>query len=315
MSKFKRTLAMLIAVVMVICALPMTVAAETEAGDKNAIKVSKSYNQGTGKLTLEAYVTGETQTVVTTQPIDVVLVLDVSGSMKNTFGGNTTVYEEAYDIRSDRTYYYIDADGNYREAFFCGYYTDEHDRNTWWTEEHYDYWIFGGDHGGTQLFPKTSQDSSGTQFYTLRRYTPTKLDALKTAAIDFIRIVAGNTDDNSISNIAIVKFAGENSDEIGDDKYNNNSYNYSQTVMGLTRADSGQDDLIAAVNRLTHGGATRADLGLKHAQNILSTAETEGRKQVVVMFTDGSPTNKNGFNDNTADAAAAVSAAMNYRLL
>ena len=97
MSKFKRTLAMLIAVVMVICALPMTVAAD-ENDKTNAIEVSKIYDQESGWLTLTAYATGESQVIEKTEPIDVVLVLDTSGSMNEGMDGYSPTYDVSYSI-------------------------------------------------------------------------------------------------------------------------------------------------------------------------------------------------------------------------
>lgn len=292
MSKFKRTLAMLIAVVMVICALPMTVAAE-EPGDKDAIKVSKTYNQKTGILTLEAYVTGESQTVVTTQPIDVVLVLDVSGSMDEAFSQNDYVPEYSPEEGED---YYYEVNGEMRKAYYCS------TKSGWFDRQHL---II---HGGNKLIPKTSEsDTNGIQFY---RYK-SKLDALKEATVNFINLFEG--EDKKSSNIALVKFAGKDTTLIGDDTYEENGYvyNYSQTVKALTSADAaGREALIDAVNNLSAGGATHADYGMQHAQSILSPANTDGRKQIVVMFTDGSPTYDNGFKLQTANSAIKTASEM-----
>ena len=299
MSKFKRTLAMLIAVVMVICALPMTVAAETEAGDKNAIKVSKSYNQGTGKLTLEAYVTGETQTVVTTQPIDVVLVLDVSGSMSDPVGE----YKPTYDVNQYNftRYYYKDNTGFHR-AYYCW------DDGGWYTQRH---GYFGG-HDGEKLVPKTSQnDTTGVQFYVLEAGEQAKINALKDAAKAFIEFVAGKTDDQNINNIAIVKFAGNKTEKVGDDTYRDGQYiyNYSQTVKPLMRADENVKTLTDAVDALGPAGATRSDYGMQLAQTVLGDKD-EGRKQIVIMFTDGEPTSKSNFQEWVADGAITAAASL-----
>ena len=264
MSKFKRTLAMLIAVVMVICALPMTVAAE-EPGDKDAIKVSKTYNQKTGILTLEAYVTGESQTVVTTQPIDVVLVLDVSGSMDDPVGE----YKPTYDVNWNTRYYYKD-DVGFHRAHYC--IIDD----GWFTQSH---GVFS--HGGKELVPKSREsDTAGVQFYVLEAGKQKKIDALKDAAKAFIELVAGRTDTQN--NIAIVKFASNKTESVGNDTYRYSGYthNYSQTVKSLMRADENVKTLTDAVDALRPAGATRSDYGMQLAQTVLEN-KVDGRKQIV----------------------------------
>ena len=62
----------------------------------------------------------------------------------------------------------------------------------------------------------------------------------------------------------------------------------------------------AAITALAANGATRTDLGMDMAQRILSAnpvPQDETRNRVVIVFTDGSPTNSNGFERNVANAA------------
>ena len=74
-------------------------AAEGQGGESTSdssvhgLEMSKTYDSESGKLTLEAYVTGESQTVITKQPVDIALVLDISGSMDEeiTVGNGTDV--------------------------------------------------------------------------------------------------------------------------------------------------------------------------------------------------------------------------------
>ena len=51
-------------------------------------KEIQSYSNGTGTLKLEAYVTGQVTTQTTSTPLDIVLVLDESGSMNEGFSGS-----------------------------------------------------------------------------------------------------------------------------------------------------------------------------------------------------------------------------------
>lgn len=169
---------------------------------------------------------------------------------------------------------------------------------------------------GTRLTPKTSAsdaDTSHTQFYTRTEKSKTaKITALKTAVNAFIDNVAKESPDSSI---AIVKFAGESTDAIGDDthteNHNNTSAecNFTQIVKKLTTVDAaGATELKEAVNKLAAKGPTSADRGMEHAKNIIQSDPNKDRQKVVVMFTDGAPTHWNGGDfDTVANGAIAAS--------
>lgn len=314
MRKWKQALALVLALVMALSlvALPSFAADEDSTGTGTAVtggstntpglELRKVYDPSTGLLTLEAYATGSTTTTTSTAPVDIVLVLDVSGSMDKSIVSYT--YTAAYEINSNGTYYYQDANGQYQQAYYCS------DCSNWYTEEHYDHWIFGSYHGGTRLTPKTSADSTGTQFYTRTESTAKKIDALKTAVNGFIDSVAAKSAD---SQIAIVKFAGDKTNKVGNDTYREDgyTYNYSQIVKNLTTVDAtGADALKTAVSALRAAGATAADYGMQHAQTIITGAANNGRQKVVVMFTDGEPNHNNGFSNSVANAAISASKAM-----
>lgn len=314
MKKWKQALALVLALVMALSlvALPSFAADEDSTGTGTAVtggstntpglELRKVYDPSRGLLTLEAYATGSTTTTTSTAPVDIVLVLDVSGSMEDSIVSYT--YTPVYEINSDGTYYYQDANGQYQQAYYCS------DCSNWYTEEHYDYWIFGSYHGGTRLTPKTSADSTGTQFYTRTESTTKKIDALRSAVNGFIDSVAAKS---ANSQIAIVKFAGDKTDTVGDDTYRKGgyTYNYSQIVRNLTTVDAtGADALKTAVNALRAAGATAADYGMQHAQTIITGAANNGRQKVVVMFTDGEPNHNNGFDNSVANDAISASKAM-----
>lgn len=314
MRKWKQALALVLALVMALSlvALPSFAADEDSTGTGTAatggstntpgLELRKIYDPSTGLLTLEAYATGSTTTTTSTAPVDIVLVLDVSGSMDESIVSYT--YTPVYEINSDGTYYYQDANGQYQQAYYCS------DCSNWYTEEHYDHWIFGSYHGGTRLTPKTSADSTGTQFYTRTESTTKKIDALRSAVNGFIDSVAAKSAD---SQIAIVKFAGDKRDIVGNDTYREDgyTYNYSQIVKNLTTVDAtGADALKTAVSALRAAGATAADYGMQHAQTIITGAANNGRQKVVVMFTDGEPNHNNGFSNSVANAAISASKAM-----
>lgn len=314
MKKWKQALALVLALVMALSlvALPSFAADEDSTGTGTAatggssntpgLELRKVYDPSRGLLTLEAYATGSTTTTTSTEPVDIVLVLDVSGSMEDSIVSYT--YTPVYEIDKNGTYYYQDANGQYQQAYYCS------DCSNWYTEEHYDYWIFGSYHGGTRLTPKTSADSTGTQFYTRTESTTKKIDALRSAVNGFIDSVAAKS---ANSQIAIVKFAGDKTDTVGNDTYREGryTYNYSQIVRNLTTVDAtGADALKTAVNALRAAGATAADYGMQHAQTIITGAANNGRQKVVVMFTDGEPNHNNGFDNSVANDAISASKAM-----
>lgn len=340
MKTWKRALALVLALVMALSLVALPSFAEGEedsAGNdgmpyieenghggtvtKDGLVMSKTIKK-TGDsrflLTLEAYATGSTTTTTSTAPVDIVLVLDVSGSMEKDIVSYT--YAAAYNPRSDGTYYYQDANGQYQQAYYCdGDYSwgwESHHPAGWYTENHQDGLGNCRGESGTRLTPKTSAsdaDTSHTQFYTRTEKSKTaKITALKTAVNAFIDNVAKESPDSSI---AIVKFAGESTDAIGDDthteNHNNTSAecNFTQIVKKLTTVDAaGATELKEAVNKLAAKGPTSADRGMEHAKNIIQSDPNKDRQKVVVMFTDGAPTHWNGGDfDTVANGAIAAS--------
>lgn len=312
MRKWKQALALVLALVMALSlvALPSFAADEDSTGTGTAatggstntpgLELRKVYDPSTGLLTLEAYATGSTTTTTSTAPVDIVLVLDVSGSMDKNIVSYT--YTAAYNPRSNGTYYYQDANGQYQQAYYCS------DCSGWYTEEHSNGFLgFGKYHGGTRLAPKTSADSTGTQFYTRTESTAKKIAALKSAVNGFIDSVNERA---PASRIALVKFGGEINNTIGNDTYrfeasgyNSATINYTQIVKGLTAASS-TSELKGAVNSLTAAGFTPAHLGMQLAKKIIDEDTVTERQKVVVMFTDGEPNGMNGEYDGfVADAA------------
>ncbi len=326
MKTWKRALALVLALVMALSlvALPSFAEGEGDGGgndgmpyieenghggkvEKDGLVMSKTIKK-TGDsqflLTLEAFATGSTTTTTSTKPMDIVLVLDVSGSMDEDIVSYT--YTAAYNPRSNGTYYYQDANGQYQRAYYCGGGLLTHDGG-WFTQEH---GLFN--HGGTRLIPKTSAsdaDTSHTQFYTRTEAgSVTKMDALKTAVKGFVNSVNEKSPESSI---AIVKFGGEINNQIGNDRYNfsGQSINYTQTVKGLTPASSSAE-LNAAVDALQYGGYTPAHLGLQLAKGIIEKDPNTDRQKVVVLFTDGEPNgvdSTSGFETSAANKAIANS--------
>ena len=228
----KKIVAMLMAVAMAFSLLPVTalavdgtqtpanatqprtsVTADTADGvhiSKKVVPDGDNYN-----LVMEAYVEGNTKIVDSSKPLDIVLVLDVSGSMDNWQGWGTT-----------------------------------------------------------------------------------RIASLKSAVKNFIDEVAKKNiaEDGSLvgHRISIVKFAKK-----------------SDTVKHLTDVSTGKSELNTAVDQLSTGGATRADLGMQQAKDELEkNSKDPSRDKVVVMFTDGTPTSWNSFESSVASGAISKSKAL-----
>ena len=303
MNVRKRGLALLMCICMIFTLLPFSVFADgeesynthSETGGVVMDKTVTHVSDDTYKVTLEQYVSGSV-TPGTTTPIDAVLVLDVSGSMDEGFGEGDAAYVEEYnpEKNSNYTYYIKDANGSYTGVSWCSKCKEFTDGCTW----------FFGHVAGKKYTPMTSAEdiaSDHVQFFS----SNTKITALKSAVNSFIDVIA---EDNPTSKIAIVKFAGDKKDTVGNDTYKEGryTYNYTQIVQNLTEANTdGAASLKAAVNALTASGATAADYGLEKAIDVFGAAGQvpKDRNRVVIMFTDGEPNHDNGFDGRVAKAA------------
>lgn len=132
-----------------------------------------------------------------------------------------------------------------------------------------------------------------------------RLKALKTAVDNFLDGAAaankGSQPGSEPVHVGLVKFSGDELDEVGDETYQEKgySYNYSQIVSDLTADMSG---LKTKVNKLKAAGSTRADNGFKRAVKVMENARPNAKK-VVIFFTDGTPTSLNEFEEEVADNA------------
>lgn len=160
-------------------------------------------------------------------------------------------------------------------------------------------------------------DASGSMDDPMGGRDSTKrIDALKSAANSFINTIAKQNEGiegvDRQHRVAIVKFAGDKTNKVGNDQYKKGQfwYNHSQVMKGLTDCSGGNvkalKDTVAGIKP---SGATRADYGLELAGDI--TSGRADAKKIVVFFTDGKPTSYSEFDSGVADAA--VTAAKNMK--
>ena len=247
----KRFLSIVLAVLMLVSVLPVTAMAAdgtTDTGAEGtqtavgavstdgAIHVNKSVvtDAETGKtsLELEAFATNTVSTETTYDPLDIVLVLDVSGSMddnKITSYKYTETKKDEWscdDIyKSSVYYYYKDSEGYYRRV-------DWDSEGGGWFSGPYRCWITAG---GTRIGNKVSNwnDVSyrGKLYTRTNEGSVTRMAAMQAAVNAFIDNVAAQKDSKgkAIENhISIVKFAGKmqtpNQYKVGNNTYKEDGY-------------------------------------------------------------------------------------------
>lgn len=139
-----------------------------------------------------------------------------------------------------------------------------------------------------------------------------RITALKNAVNSFIDATASANDSLDASQrheISVVKFAGNKSNQVGDDTYHDGfyTYNYSQVVTNLTAYTSqNASQLKSTVSKLDPAGGTQANYGMQLAQSQLQSHGRDGAQQVVIFFTDGEPGDGHSFDTSIANGAVSA---------
>lgn len=207
-----------------------------------------------------------TSTITTTEKAvaDIMLVLDVSGSMDETIETTesyTYVGDNTPAVRNNklsiRETYYVEVNGSYQTMSY-----------SWWDRE----WYIGRKNASS--CPDTYK------IYTKKTVSMTRLDALKNSVDQFITDTASKSPD---SKIGITAFSST------DRTQKDNG-----STKELVSARANKDDLIAFADALEAGVGTKPAIGLKKAKELLDKAN-DNKPKYVILFTDGAPT-----GDNTA---------------
>lgn len=163
-------------------------------------------------------------------------------------------------------------------------------------------------------------DASGSMDGPMENADYTKrIVALQKAANSFIDNVAAQnasiSDTAKQHRLSIVKFAGDKTDEVGNQTYygwhNENRYtsNYSQVMKTMSACtDDSKASFKSAIDSIVPAGATRADYGMELAQG--QTSGRDDAKKIVIFFTDGTPTSWDKFDSDVASNAVSAAKSM-----
>jgi len=219
--------------------------------------------------------------VTTSTPLDIVLVLDVSGSMKNNLG-TTYEYTAAYNINTNgrTTYYALDKTDQYVEV-------DRAPSGGLWYSP-FDHWELNG----VTVVPKNGPDDSNPDHIQFYRRSPKKIsriDALKDAASAFVDATAVQNQGINEANqhrLSVVTFSDEGN-----------------VAQGLTACNANNAQTIKdTIDKLGPDGNTYPGNAMRSAQQALGEAR-DGAQKVVIFFTDGNPApaGTDDFNESMAN--------------
>lgn len=198
---------------------------------------------------------------------DVMLVLDVSGSMgyqlaQYTYFGTNS--EETRELMNTNTTYYLKKDDSYLTVTYSRW-------GGWRVNGMYSLTYYSGD-----IYTQTGNG--------------TRLDALKTAATQFIADTA----------------AASPTSKIGISVFSSSGYGDHGKSQDLSTVGTSSQTLINFINGLSANGGTDPAVGLDDAYNKLDAAAKEGDTlpKYVILFTDGKPTGGGSDWDNNAQTDA-----------
>lgn len=247
------------------------------------IKASMDYSKTAtvndwDKRTYDINITAASTITTTEKAVaDIMLVLDVSGSMDKTTVSYSYVAENTTDGRAGLntgTLYYVKKDESYVKL---QYYNNYYGRTGWYIGD--DWWS------------QTKADDStynGCKIYLKK--TEKKLTALQNAVKQFITDTANKSPD---SKIGITAFSSA-------------GYGSHGKTEDLQKAGDNKENLTRFVDSLVANGGTDPYVGLKNAKSKLDAATMSGdtKPKYVLLFTDGEPTGSGNSWDTTAQQNA-----------
>lgn len=245
----------------------------------NKTATVKNWDKRTYNITINATSTSTSPIIETKTPVvDIMLVLDVSGSM----GDDITSYSYKYvadntsearangTILNRKTTYYINVDGSYKKMWYSsgGLFT-----SAGWRVET----------GGLLSDDAADSKYDNCKIYTRTSSKETRLDALKKAVNQFIDDTAKKSPNSKIG-ITAFSSAGYGPTNKGD---HNGSHG---TGKELQIVSENANSLKKFVGELKANGGTDPAVGLNAAKAELDKAKDDKKPKYVILFTDGAPT-------------------------
>lgn len=227
--------------------------------DKTAVR-----SNGCRDFDVELEITG---TPPPNMPLDIVLVIDRSGSMTD----NITTYSQITSEPNRNSTYYVKIDGKYQRI---NYYRGDVWRYTPWFTSYYVKWDLNGD--DNEAGNRDSNNPTPKPFYTME--VNTRLFYAQRAAKSFVNNVLDG-EGADINRISLVTYAGPRSW---------NEYGRLEDASLDVELTANKQSLYSAIDTIAAIGGTNIQAGFRVAKNHL---DDEGRggnvKRVVVLLSDG----------------------------
>ena len=253
---------------------------------KSSMEYSKtakvdSWDDRTYDINIKAASTSTSSVTTTTKAVaDIMLVLDVSGSMDKKINNYTYIADNTPEGREkldkETTYYVEEKDGSYTEM------------------KYYSEWYIG--------WYKASNYYTDYKIYT--RETKTRLQALQDSVDQFITDTASKSPK---SKIGITAFSSDYDQD-------NSSNGATQGLLPAgenTGEEKNKDILIKFANNLKAYGGTTPAIGLNKAKELLDAVANDGNPKYVILFTDGAPTGNRTDGEWDSDAKTNAETAAN----
>ena len=294
--------------------------------EKNGIAYRKSATLVNGTtdeywIELEAFVTGEVTVVSEVKPADIVLVLDVSGSMDQTViniarsdarvGDDYTNDSRSQYIpaNSPAAKYLVAEENVYtRDKVMGGYYYYKHSDGNYYrvrTINSSTYGKFLVWKNKTSWYsavtlptPSSTQgyrflhnvNGAGTSSTIMPAGVSSNSDAIYTGTLYRMQTKMELLKQASETFVDVVKNKNPENATVGHRIAIVTFSTGSKVNIGLTEVTSGFGDLQEEINNLHSFGETQVDSGMEKARELLDAVKTLDRSRFVVVFTDGAPT-------------------------
>lgn len=282
--------------------------AQSSDPDEGGVVVSKTaknnYN-GTYTINIEAFVTGKQVTTsgVVSQPVDAVLVLDVSGSMTepvNQFDLQAVTYKQG-----KKTYY--------RKGSEWRNVTVPTGKNLY-VKRNNDYYLLQHKNSNFPSDYPSNFCLNGLSADNLNLYIggKTRLQALQESVKQFVLTMKQMQDKYNYETresseptiqhrVSIITFSSSK------DEYANQHGKIRHLVDGVLDLGQGNNTLINEINvnidALTANGATEANKGMRMGYDEMKQNSRNDASKLMVFFTDGYPTSSSDFEYDVANEA------------